>query len=189
MVDGKGLIISHPNDFHIEGLYKDGRPVPPLMDKTAAEQTKKGEEVLNLNLLGFMDPNLPGITKDAAAGNSGVKMYKFGGHTKFVAYAPIKFYTADYPKPGGYGWVGMGVDVEKWNELAVATSQKIEKEAKSWTTTIILILIVSVLILFAISALLARGMSRSIDAEVPEGSKEVVDYYDDEEDEEEKKQP
>ncbi|HRT27422.1 MAG: cache domain-containing protein [Syntrophobacterales bacterium] len=181
MVDNKGFMISHPNDYHIAGLYKDGRPVPPLTEKTAEEQVKKGEEVLNLNLLGFMDPNLPEIAKDAAAGNSGIKTYKFGGHTKFVAYAPIKFFTDDYPKPGGFGWVGMGVDVEKWNELAVATSQKIEKEAKAWSTTIILILIISVVILFLISALLARGISRSIAAEVPEGSQEVVDYYEDEE--------
>ena len=182
MVDNKGFMISHPNDYHIAGLYKDGRPVPPLTEKTAEEQVKKGEEVLNLNLLGFMDPNLPEVAKDAAAGNSGIKMYKFGGHTKFVAYAPIKFYTDEYPKPGGFGWVGMGVDVEKWNELAVATSQKIEKEAKAWSTTIILILIISVVILFLISALLARGISRSIAAEVPEGSQEVVDYYEEEED-------
>ena len=181
MVDNKGFMISHPNDYHIAGLYKDGGPVPPLTEKTAEEQVKKGEEVLNLNLLGFMDPNLPEAAKDAAAGNSGIKMYKFGGHTKFVAYAPIKFYTDDYPKPGGFGWVGMGVDVEKWNELAVATSQKIEREAKAWSTTIILILIMSVIILFLISALLARGISRSIAAEVPEGSQEVVDYYEDEE--------
>ncbi len=182
MVDNKGFMISHPNDYHIAGLYKDGGPVPPLTEKTAEEQVKKGEEVLNLNLLGFMDPNLPEAAKDAAAGNSGIKMYKFGGHTKFVAYAPIKFYTDDYPKPGGFGWVGMGVDVEKWNELAVAASQKIEKEAKAWSTTIILILIISVVILFLISALLARGISRSIAAEVPEGSQEVVDYYEEEED-------
>jgi hypothetical protein len=181
MVDNKGFMIPHPNDYHIAGLYKDGRPVPPLTEKTAEEQIKKGEEVLNLNLLGFMDPNLPEVAKDAAAGNSGIKMYKFGGHTKFVAYAPIKFYTDEYPKPGGFGWVGMGVDVEKWNELAVATSQKIEKEAKAWSTTIILILIISVVILFLISALLARGISRSIAAEVPEDSQEVVDYYEDEE--------
>ena len=40
------------------------------------------------------------IAKDAAAGKSGIKTYKFGGHTKFVAYAPIKFYTQDYPDAG-----------------------------------------------------------------------------------------
>jgi hypothetical protein len=185
LVNNKGFVISHPNDFHISGLSQDGKPVAPLTDKSAAEMTKKGEEVLNLNLLGFLDPNLPEITKDAAMGHSGVKNYKFGNHTKFVAYAPIKFYTTTYPKPGGFGWVGMGVDVEKWNELAVATSQKIEKEATAWTTTIILILVVSVIILFLISALLAKGISRSIDTEVPEESKDVASYYDDEEDDEE----
>ncbi len=187
MVDNRGFMISHPSDYHIAGLFRDGKPVPPLTDKTAAELTKMGEEVLNLNLLSFMDPNLPSITKDAAAGHSGVKTYTFGGHTKFVAYAPIKFYTEDFPKPGGFGWIGMGVDVEKWNELAIATSQKIEKEAKSWTTTIVLILVVSVIILFLISALLARGISRSIESEVPEGSQEVVDYYEDEEEDDERK--
>ena len=65
--------------------------VPPLTKENYDEQIKKGQEVLNLNLLGFMDPALPEIAKEAQAGNSGIKEYKFGGHTKFVAYAPIKF--------------------------------------------------------------------------------------------------
>lgn len=182
LCDSRGFIVSHPNDFHIEGLFSDGTPVPPLTKENANEQTKKGQEVLNLKLLSFMDPALPEIVKDAQAGNSGMKEYKFGGHTKFVAYAPIKFYTSDMPKPAGFGFIGMGVDVEKFTEVAMATSKNIEKEAKAWTTTIILILIVSILLLFVISALLARGISRSIAQEVPEGSQEVVDYYEDEED-------
>jgi len=186
VVDNRGCVISHPYDFHICGLFPDGNPVPPLTQETASDLTKKGQEVLNLNLLSFIDPTLPEIAKEASMGRSGVKNYQFGGHTKFVAYAPIKFYTTHYPKPGGFGWVGMGVDVEKWNELAVATSQKIESEAKAWTTTIILILIASVIILFLISALLAKGISRSIDAEVPEESKDVADYYDDDEDDDTK---
>ncbi len=182
MVDWRGFIISHPNDYHIAGMFSDGTPVPPLTKENYEEQLKKGQEVLNLKLLGFMDPALPEIAKQAEAGNSGIKEYKFGGHTKFVAYAPIKFFTSDMPKPGGFGFIAMGVDVEKFNELAMATSQNIEKEAKAWTTTIILILIISIVLLFIISALLARGISRSIAQEVPEGSQEVVDYYDDEED-------
>lgn len=182
MVDWRGFIISHPNDYHIAGMFSDGTPVPPLTKENYEEQLKKGQEVLNLKLLGFMDPALPEIAKQAEAGNSGIKEYKFGGHTKFVAYAPIKFFTSDMPKPGGFGFIAMGVDVEKFNELAMATSKNIEKEAKAWTTTIILILIISIVLLFIISALLARGISRSIAQEVPEGSQEVVDYYDDEED-------
>ena len=72
--------------------------------------------------------------------------------------------------------------MEKFTEVAMATSKNIEKEAKAWSTTIILILRISIILLFVISALLARGISRSIEQEVPEGSQEVVDYYEDEED-------
>jgi hypothetical protein len=181
MVDDRGFVISHPYDYHIAGLGPDGTPVPAMTDKTSADMAKRGESVLNLNLLGYMDPNLPEVARDAAAGNAGVKMYKFGGHTKFVAYAPVKFFTRGYPQPAGFGWVGMGLDVEKYNELAVKTSQKIEKEAKSWTTTIIVILILSVILLFLILALLARGITRSIEAEVPAEAQEAAKLYDDDE--------
>jgi hypothetical protein len=130
--------------------------------------------------MGFVDPNVPEIAKEAGSGKSGIKTYKFGGHTKFVAYAPIKFYTKDFPEPGGFGWIGMGVDVEKFNEMAARTSQNIDKEAKAWTTTIILILVISIVILFLIAAILARGISRSISASIPAGSEGEGPFYDDE---------
>jgi len=179
IVDNMGFVISHPYDYHITGLGPNGIPIPALTDKNSAEMSQRGEAVLNLNLLGYMDPNLPEVARDAAAGNAGLKMYKFAGHTKFVAYAPIKFFSRDYPAPAGFGWVGMGLDVEKYNELAVKTSQRIEKEAKSWTTTIILILALSVILLFLILALLARGITRSIEAEVPVEAQEAAKLYDD----------
>jgi hypothetical protein len=185
MVDNEGFIISHPNDYHIRGLYPSGRPVAALTKETADGQIKKGEEVLNLNLLAFMDPKLPETAKDASEGKSGIKSYTFAGHTKFVAYAPIKYFSKNYPKPAGFGWVGMGVDVEKFNEMAAATSKKIEKEVKSWTTAIVVIIIASMILLFGIAALLARGISRSISAEVPEGAAAEV-QYDEDEDEEDK---
>ncbi|MCD6571190.1 MAG: hypothetical protein J7L53_10855, partial [Deltaproteobacteria bacterium] len=155
-------------------------PVPPITDETFDEMTKKGEEVLNLNLLGSMDPGLPEVAKDAAAGHSGIKTYQFKGHTKLVAYAPIPFYNKDYPEPAGFGWIGMGVDVEKFNEQAMKTSQQIEKEAQAWITTIILILVIAVVLLFIISIILARGINRSIEAEVPPEAEKAGRYYDDE---------
>jgi hypothetical protein len=184
LVDDRGFVISHPYDYHVAGLAADGTPVPALTDRNSADLTPKGQAVLNLNLLGFLDPNLPEIARDAGAGKAGVKMYKFGGYTKLVAYAPVKFYAGNLKPPAGFGWVGMGLDVEKYNELAIQTSRNIEKEAKSWTTTIILILIVSVILLFLILALLARGITRSIEAEVPEEALEAAKFYDEEEEDE-----
>ena len=75
---------------------------PALAADNAADLTKKGIEVLNLNQLNFMDPNLPKIAKEAADGKSGIVNYKFGAHTKFVAYAPIKFNAANLPAPAGF---------------------------------------------------------------------------------------
>ncbi len=179
MVDDRGLIISHPDDYNITGLYADGTMVAPVTKETLDVMTKKGETVLNLFSLGFMDPALPEIAKAAAEGRSGSKIYKFGGHTKFVAYAPVPFYSVSYPEPAGFGWIGMGLDVDKFNEMAMETSQRIEKEASAWMKTIIMIIVFAIIILFLISALLTRGINRSIEAEIPEGS-EGPHYYDDE---------
>ena len=182
MVDDRGFVIVHPNNFHIAGLNRNGTPARALSAQNAAELTKKGEEVLNLNQLGFMDSNLPVIAKEAAAGKEGILTYKFGGHTKFVAYAPIKFYSANLPQPAGFGWIGMGLEVEKYNEAAIKASKNIEKESKAWTATVILILIASMIVLFLMMLLLARGISRSIQAEVPAGSENPLSLDDDDDD-------
>lgn len=180
MVDNRGLVVSHPADYHITGLDKTGAPVQPLTKETAAAKTKEGVEVLNLRLLGFIDPELQKVALNAAAGKSGIKTYSFAGHTKFVAYAPIKFYCAGYSAPEGFGWIGMGVDVDKFNAMGAETAKQIRAESKSWVTTVILIIIATVILLFGIAALLARGMARSVEASVPEGAESPL--LDDDED-------
>ena len=160
MVDNRGFIISHPIDYHIAGLYRDGTPVQPFTEGTSREMTARGEEVLNMNLLGFMDAELPEIARAASEGQSGIKLYTFGGHTKFVAYAPIEFQAVNYPPPGGFGWIGMGVDVDKLSAFMTSTFASVQKEVETWTKTVIIILILSVILLLLISALLAKGMSR-----------------------------
>ena len=75
----------------------------------------------------------------------------------------------------------MGVDVEKFNEIATKATQNIQKEAKAWSTTIILILVISIILLFAIAGLLSRGITRSIEAEVPPDAQGEGPFYDDEE--------
>jgi len=182
MVDNRGFVISHPNDYNIVGLNRNGTIVTTLSAQNAAEMVTQGREALNLFQLGFMDPKLPVIAKDAASGNSGITIYKFAGHTKCVAYAPIKFYASNIPQPAGFGWIGMGLDVDKYNEAIIKVSKNIDKEAKAWTATIIFILIVSMIILFLIMWLLVRGIYRSLNAAVPEGSENPLSFDDDDED-------
>jgi len=181
LVDNRGYVISHPFDYYIPGLREDGTPVAPLTEKRQPGQPLPGDAPLNLNFLGYMDPILPEIARDAAGGSAGVKVYKSGNHTKFVAYAPVPFYSRDYPEPAGFGWVGMALDVDRYNQRALQTSQNIDREAKSWTSTIIVILILSVILLCLIMALLSRGITRSLEAEVSAEAQEAGRRYDDEE--------
>ena len=68
MVDHRGFVICHPTDYHIVGLNPDGKIVPTLTAENAAEMSKKGMEALNMFQLGFMDPNIFKITKEASQG-------------------------------------------------------------------------------------------------------------------------
>jgi hypothetical protein len=70
MVDNRGFVISHPSDFHIVGLTPDGTIVPTLSAQNAAELAKNGTEALNMFQLGFMDPNIFKITKEACTRES-----------------------------------------------------------------------------------------------------------------------
>jgi hypothetical protein len=183
MVDYRGYVISHPADYHIVGLNSDGTDVPTLSAQNAKELAQKGAEALNMFQMGFLDPNLFTIAKDAASGKTGIVTYKYGGLTKFVAYAPIKFYASNLPEPTGFGWVGLGLEVEKYNEEAAKVSKSIEKESKAWTATVILVLIFSMIILFFIMLILVRGISRSLKSEIPEGSEgDLSVFNDDDED-------
>ncbi len=181
LVDNRGFVVAHPAAYHIVGLNPNGTTVPTVTAQNANELSKKGAEALNMFQLGFMDPNIFKIAKEAAEGKSGILMYKFGGITKFVSYAPVKFYASNLPEPAGFGWVGLGLDVEKYNHEAMKVSKEIEKEAKAWTATVIFILIASMIILFFIMLLLVRGITRSLQAEIPEGS-EGVGHFDDDDD-------
>lgn len=182
MVDHRGYVVSHPADYHIVGLNQDGTPVPTLSSQNATELAKKGAEALNMFQLSFLDHNIFNIAKEAATGKSGILMYKFSGITKFVSYAPIKFFASNLPEPAGFGWIGLGLDVEKYNHEAMKVAKEIEKESKAWTATVIFILIASMIILFFIMLLLVRGISRSLQAEIPEGSEGIGTFDDDDDD-------
>lgn len=178
MVDNRGFVIAHPLDYHITGLYPDGTQVPPLSPDSYDEMKKRGEEVLNLISIDGIEPGLTEVARDALDGKSGIKNYKFDGHTKMVAYAPIPFCSEDYPEPAGFGFVALGVDLEKFNEQAKLTSDKIEKEGRVWLATIVIILFSAMVILFSIAAILARGISRSIASEVPPDAQKPRAYDD-----------
>lgn len=179
LVDSRGNVISHPADYHIAGLDPNGVPVAPITSANAEEMRGKGFEVLNYTQLGDLDPAMGEVQKEAAAGKSGFKTYELGGNSYVAAYAPVPFYTQEFPKPAGFGWVGMTVDIKKFQEQAKIASDKIEKEGQVWLSTIVLILALAMIILFAIAAILARGINRSLETELPPDALKDLDKEDD----------
>ena len=97
MVDHRGFVVSHPSDFHIVGLNPDGTPVPTLSAQNATELAKKGAEALNMFQLGFLDPNIFNIAKEAATGKSGILMYKFGGTPSSSPMRRLSFMRQTFP--------------------------------------------------------------------------------------------
>jgi len=72
------------------------------------------------------------------------------------------------------------LDVEKYNYEAMKVSKEIEKEAKAWTATVIFILVAAMIVLFFIMLLLVRGITRSLQAEIPKGSEgDIISSFDD----------
>jgi len=68
MVDNRGFVISHPSDFHIVGLTLTEQ----LFQLFGSERSRTGKEwhrSVNMFQLGFLDPNIFKITKEAAQGN------------------------------------------------------------------------------------------------------------------------
>ncbi|MBN1665065.1 MAG: cache domain-containing protein [Deltaproteobacteria bacterium] len=170
MVDSRNFVISHPYDYHIVGLKPDGTSAITLSAQNAEELKQKGEEALNLMQLGFLDPKLPVIAKEAAKGESGIMIYKFGGFTKLVAYAPIRFYASNLTPPAGFGWVAMGLEIEKYNKSLQEIAENIEKGSEKSTATVIIVLIFFMVILFFMMLILLRGITLSKQTETPKGS-------------------
>jgi hypothetical protein len=179
MVDREGFIIAHPDQYLIRGLDASGNPVPVMDEQNYKQLSQSGDGAENVLKLGFLDENLPKIHALAAEGKAGSLTYTVGDKRIFMAYAPVPFYGNGFSKPQGFGWVGMVVDIDKYHHLSQQKVQEIQQKVERWQKSSIVVVFVSLILLFAIALILARGLYRSIqsakNAELQKGRK-----YDDE---------
>ncbi len=162
MVDRNGNIIAHPSDYLIPGLDQNMKPVPVLDEQNYKELSQAGEGGMNILKMGFLDENLPKIHALAAEGKAGSLTYTVDDKRIFMAYAPIPFYGNGYAKPQGFGWVGMMVDIDKYHHLSQERVKEIQDKVQRWQKSSIVVVFVSLILLFAIALILARGLYRSI---------------------------
>ena len=112
--------------------------------------------------LGFLDENLPKIHSLALAGKSGSFTYTINNRRIFLAYAHIPYYGSVYSKPEGFGWVGMIVDIDKYHKLSQEKVKDIQQKVERWQKSSIVVVFASLILLFIIALILARGLYRSI---------------------------
>lgn len=176
LVGRDGAILSHPAQYFIGGLGADKKPVPVMDDKNYNELSKTGEGSMNVLNMAFMDENLPKIHALAASGKSGSFTYTIDNKRIFIAYAHIPYYGSIYSKPEGYGWVGMMVDIDKYHKLSEDKVKDIQLKVERWQKSSIVVVFVSLILLFVIALILARGLYRSIQKR--EGKAPLGDYED-----------
>ncbi|HHO76570.1 MAG TPA: hypothetical protein ENN05_09110 [Deltaproteobacteria bacterium] len=162
MVDREGFMISHPLDYFLRGLDENMNPVEVMNEQNYQELSKTGTGSMNVLSMGFIDENLPKIQSLASEGKSGSLTYTLKDKRIFVAYAHIPYYGNGFSKPQGFGWVGMIVDIDKYHHLSQEKVKEIQLKVERWQKSSIVVVFVSLILLFIIALILARGLYRSI---------------------------
>jgi hypothetical protein len=153
LIDNQANTISHPNQFYLIGMDPDGEQLPYV---TSVEQI--GTNPIRLDLLGFLDENLAGIHAVAMGGEAGSIQYVWNEQEKFVAYAPIPYYSAEYPAPGGFGWIGIAAEVGAFHQAATQVGETIQGEVNALMVNIVMVVIIGALVSVPVVMILARGI-------------------------------
>ncbi len=117
---------------------------------------------MNIAQLGFLDENLPTIHRLAFDGQSGSLTYTLDVTRIFIAYAPIPYFGNGFERPAGFGWIGMTVDIDKYHALSQEKVKDIQQKVERWQKASITVVVVSLILVFFIALILARGIHRSL---------------------------
>ncbi len=157
IVDDRAQCVAHPDDSLQWGLGRDGRPLP-----IASQAEDIGTHPILLDHLGFADENLASIPALAAEGEAGSIQYHWAGHDKFLAYAPIPYDGGEYQEPAGFGWVGIGANVDTFHQAAGLVGETIQDKVQDLITSTLGVLLITGLAVLAIAGLLAGQISEPI---------------------------
>ena len=121
-----------------------------------------GKKPVKLSEIGFIDENLASIHAIAAEGKSGSLKYIWQDKEKFVAYAPIPYFGGSYSEPAGFGWLGIGAEVQTFHLAANQVGEAINAKVQSLMYVILGVLVLGSVAAFPVAAILARGLSSPI---------------------------
>jgi signal transduction histidine kinase len=157
IVDDQGYAIAHPQGYVMRGLGPNGESLPYA---TTKEQI--GTLPTRVDQLGFVDENLASIPGRAARGEAGSIQYFWSGHDKFVAYAPIPYYGGSYAPPAGFGWVGIGADVQTFHQAATLVGDAVQAGVQGLVTMTLVVLGATGLVVLVTAGVLAYQIAKPV---------------------------
>jgi hypothetical protein len=185
-IGADGWVSAHPREYNIKGVLADGSLAPPLDNRPGAIPLAPDTKPLHFGHLSGFSKELDEIhTVHAMAGESGSQIYPWAGLTKWVAYAPVDYHTGPlYEGKMGFGWIGLGAEINKFKEPANATRttisaitadergkmelalRELDANVRGQTNQLIsntvAIVIVSLLLVILIGYFLAKSIARPV---------------------------
>jgi len=171
MVGDDGWALYHARNESIVGLDENGDYVPYLNKDDIKEQGPAGMLPVNADHLGFLGTEehphpWPIVAERNRQGDASdyVPVYLNKDEVeKAMAWALVPYYTSPFNTPAGFGWVGISIDAEKFNEPPEALKQIINERVARITSRIdILLAIVTLGNALLISYLIYRMVARPV---------------------------
>jgi len=157
LVGDDGWALSHARNDAIVGLDENGQYVPYFNGQDQKTQRETGLIPVNAFHMQFLGtPDYPHpwpiIAEENQKGEASGYVpvyYSSSGVPKAMAWATVPYYAPPFNTPAGFGWVGISIDAQTFDEAPNALSTLINRRATTWNFWLYLIM--------AIVTLLAAG--------------------------------
>ncbi|MGD8623126.1 MAG: methyl-accepting chemotaxis protein [Anaerolineae bacterium] len=171
LVGDDGWALYHAKHHAIVGLDENGEYVTPLNQDDFDAQRESGYMPVNANYMEFLGTEevpypWPII---AEANRQGVESGNFPNYSsasdvvKAMAWASVPYYTPPHNTPAGFGWVGISVDANKFNERPNALGQEISHQVRGMSNLSYgLLAVVSLLAVGFIGFVVYQTVSRPV---------------------------
>ncbi|MEJ2207757.1 MAG: methyl-accepting chemotaxis protein [Anaerolineae bacterium] len=132
LVQDDGWTLAHARHYHIAGLDENGEYVPSISQELWDEQKVSGLIPANADKIGFLGlPHpWPEIARQNRMGvaSAAIPDYRSSsGEQKAMAWASVPYYTPPFDTPAGFGWVGISIDAQTFQETPNALAAQIDR--------------------------------------------------------------
>jgi methyl-accepting chemotaxis protein len=171
LVGDDGWALSHARNDAIVGLDANGQYVPYFNGQDQQTQRDTGLIPVNAFHMQFLGtPEYPHpwpiIADENQKGEPSGYVpvyYSSSGVPKAMAWATVPYYTPPFNTPAGFGWVGISIDAQTFDEAPNALGRLINRRATTWNFWLYLVMgIVTLLAAGTVGYVIFRQVSEPV---------------------------